>query len=203
MTWTLALERALRAAATWHRRQERRGSGVPYVEHVVAVAMILDRQGFPEDVVIAGLLHDAVEDTETTLDQVRVAFGDRVAAWVDACSEVKLDDLGRKRPWLDRKRDHLEVAGEGSVEVRAILLADKLHNLLSIQLDLEEGRPVWAGFHADRDQVLWYYREAIRRCDRGDDPRLGALARLAREALLTVEAAVSTGPISEAPGVPH
>src|SRR5207253_1805696 len=115
--------------AVCHRGQERRGSGVPYVAHVVAVAMILDRLGFPEPVVIAGLLHDAVEDTEATPEQVRERFGPEVADLVHHCSEIKTDDQGRKRPWIDRKRDHLEALASAPLAARAILLADKLHNL--------------------------------------------------------------------------
>src|SRR5262249_8281533 len=91
----LDLERALRRAAVWHCGQERRGSGVPYVQHAMAVALILDRLGYSEEVVVAGLLHDVVEDTEATLDQVREAFGDEVTEIVSACSEVKKDDQGR------------------------------------------------------------------------------------------------------------
>jgi guanosine-3',5'-bis(diphosphate) 3'-pyrophosphohydrolase len=181
------LERALRWAAVRHRGQVRKGSDVPYVQHPTAVAMILDRLGFPEEVVVAGLLHDVVEDTDATLDEVRAAFGDGVAETVRHCSEVKLDAEGRKRPWIDRKRDHLEALATAPVEARAVVLADKLHNLLSIRFDLEEGRPVWSRFNADRAQVLWYYRATLDRCGPGD-PRLERLARECRAALACIEA---------------
>src|SRR3712207_877168 len=102
--FSATLERALRWAAACHRGQVRRGSDVPYVAHVLAVAWILDRLGFPEEVVVAGLLHDAVEDTGATLEQVGQRFGPEVAAIVGHCSEVKTDAQGRKRPWIDRKR---------------------------------------------------------------------------------------------------
>src|SRR3954454_14259433 len=112
------LERALRWAAVCHAGQVRKGGEIPYVQHVVAVAMILDRLGFADEVVIAGLLHDAVEDTDATLRQVREAFGDSVADMVAACSEVKTDAEGRKRTWIDRKRDHLDALAASSVEAR-------------------------------------------------------------------------------------
>ena len=73
----------------------------------MAVALMLDRAGFDEDVVIAGLLHDIVEDTTATFDDVAARFGPAVAETVRHCSEVKLDAQGNKRPWIDRKRDHL------------------------------------------------------------------------------------------------
>ena len=176
------LERALRWAAVCHAGQTRKGNDIPYFEHPVAVAIILDRAGFEEDVVIAGLLHDVVEDTEATFDDVAARFGSAVAEIVRACSEVKLDEQGRKRPWIDRKRDHLAVICAAGVPARAVMLADKLHNLTSIDVDLEDGRPVWDQFNAERTQVLWYYRATIEACSSGE-PRVESLAVACREVL--------------------
>lgn len=181
------LERALRWAAVCHHGQVRKGSGVPYVEHVLGVAMILDRLGFEEDVVIAGLLHDVVEDTEATGDDICARFGRAVADLVAHCSECKLDEKGQKRPWIDRKRDHLAALTDAPVTARAVLLADKLHNLVSIACDLRDGVAVWDLFNAPRADVLWYYRTAIDRFGAGD-PRLDALAGQCREVLAEIEA---------------
>jgi (p)ppGpp synthase/HD superfamily hydrolase len=176
------LERALRSSAAWHAGQTRKGSDVPYFEHAVAVAMILDREGFDEDVVIAGLLHDVVEDTEATFEDVTDRFGPAVCETVRACSEIKYDAEGRKRPWIDRKREHLAALCRADTSARAVILADKLHNLTCIELDLAEGRPVWGHFNADRTQVLWYYRATIDACA-SEDPRVEALAMACREVL--------------------
>lgn len=181
------LERALRWSATCHAGQTRKGSDIPYFEHVSAVAMILDRAGFEEDVVIAGLLHDIVEDTEATFDDVGARFGPAVVEIVRACSEVKLDADGRKRPWIDRKRDHLAALAGADTPARAVVLADKLHNLASIEVDLDEGRPVWSQFNADRGQVLWYYRATIEACA-SEDGRIRALAAACRDRLARIEA---------------
>ncbi len=191
------LERALRMAAVGHRDQVRKGSGVPYVEHPMAVALVLDRAGFDDEVVIAGLLHDLVEDTDVTLDQIRDRFGDRVAAMVANCTEVKLDASGGKRPWIDRKTDHLESLANAPDPARAIVLADKLHNLTCIRLDLLDGRAVWDSFGADRDRVLWYYGATIDAC-RSDDPRLAGLADVCRAALAEVTALGPGNSISSA-----
>lgn len=176
------LEEALALAAERHAGQTRRGSGVPCIAHLVAVGWILDRAGFDEDTVIAGLLHDLVEDTETTLDEVRARFGPVVAELVGHGSEVKTDERGRARPWIDRKRDHLAALEHAPVEARAVVLADKLHNLRSIRADLAAGRPIWSLFHADRDAVLWYFASMIAACGAGD-PRLEPLAAECRELL--------------------
>ena len=93
----------MRWAAQSHQGQTRRNSQTPYFEHVAAVALVLVRAGFDEDVVISGLLHDLVEDTAVTLDDVTTRFGPTVAELVRHCSEVKTDTRGQKRPWIDRK----------------------------------------------------------------------------------------------------
>jgi (p)ppGpp synthase/HD superfamily hydrolase len=123
---------------------------------------------------VAGLLHDAVEDTEATISDIRDEFGPAIAEMVAHCSEVKSDASGAQRPWIDRKRDHIEALSVASVESRAIALADKLHNLISIEYDLTDGRPVWSLFNAGRDEVLWYYRTCIDRYG-ADDPELAGL----------------------------
>ncbi len=99
---------------------------------------------------------------------------------------MKTDALGRKRPWIDRKTDHLNALRDASVEARGVVLADKLHNLVSIGRDVAEGRDIWSRFHADRDRVLWYYRTTIEQLGTGD-PRLVSLAEQARRVLVALE----------------
>ena len=175
----------MRCAAEWHREQNRKGSLTPYIVHPFGVSTILDRFGFDEDIIIAGLLHDVVEDTEILIHKVREEFGEKVSALVAACSEVKTDESGVNRPWIDRKRDYIETLAHAPMEARAVALADKLHNLLSILCDLEAGRPVWLLFHAGRSDVLAYYRACIERFDQ--EPELFALATAARKMLRMVE----------------
>lgn len=137
---------------------------------------------------IAGLLHDAVEDVEgLTLDRLSAEFGPRVAELVGWCSETKTDADGHKRPWIDRKTDHIAHLRQAPPEARAVALADKLHNLTSILVDLQDGRPVWSLFNADRERVLWYYATCID-AYRGGDPRLDTLAASCREILEAVAA---------------
>jgi (p)ppGpp synthase/HD superfamily hydrolase len=191
MLMSEVLETALRWAAIRHRDQTRKGSGTPYFEHVVGVAMILDRLGFEEDVIedviVAALLHDVVEDTEATLDDVRENFGDSVASLVAHCSEVKLDPAGQKRPWEDRKRDHLAALAEAPTEARAIVLADKLHNLVSMVCDLRAGRPVWSLFNAEKARVLWYYEATFAALSDGsNDERITRLVAECRRVFDTV-----------------
>ena len=187
---TPRLEKAMRWSAVCHREQTRKGSGVPYFEHAAAVAMILSQAGFDEDVVIAGLLHDVVEDTPATFEDVAARFGPVVCEIVRQCSEVKLDADGHKRPWIDRKRDHLAALVGAPALTWAVILADRLHNLISMDVDQDEGRPVWSLFNAERSQVLWYYRATVE-APKSDDPRVEGLADACRAVLARIESAHS------------
>lgn len=186
---SVRLERALRRAAVWHHGQTRKASGVPYLQHPMAVAWILDRLGFAEPVLIAALLHDVVEDTAITAAQIEAEFGAEVRSLVEAASEVKRDTLGAKRSWEDRKRDHLLALAEAPIAVRAIVLADKLHNLLSIQADLAAGARVWDRFNASRDRLYWYYSTLLLSLGREDS----RLQRLAHEGARVLDA-LAIGP---------
>ena len=183
MLFSLQLERALRFAAQAHAHQTRKGSRVPYVEHLFGVAMVLDRLGFDEEVVIAGLLHDAVEDAGVSLEDIESRFGPRVKELVNHCTEVKHDAQKAIRPWIDRKTDHMQQVADAPNEAKAVILADKLHNLSAIAVDLKDGVNIWSLFNAERDQVLGYYASMIEICDQGG-PKL---ARLAAECRVILE----------------
>lgn len=180
-------ERALRWSAFQHRKQTRKTTATPYIQHPYGVALLLDRAGLVEDVVIAGLLHDVVEDTDATIDDVSNRFGPLVAVLVAWCTERKLDETGRKRPWTERKLDHRAAIAEAPWEARAIVLADKLHNLISIRTDLEDGVDVWSRFGADRADVLANQRAMIAACRSSSEPAIRRLADMASEQLATVE----------------
>jgi (p)ppGpp synthase/HD superfamily hydrolase len=156
-------EQALQFAAATHRSQVRKGSGIPYVGHLLGVCSLVIEDGGDEDEAIAGLLHDAAEDQggEAMLDEIRTRFGDHVANIVAACSDTF---EAPKPPWQARKQtyiDHLEHQPE---PVLRVSLADKLFNARAILRDyLLVGDPVWTRFKAGRDAQLWYYRELAER----------------------------------------
>ncbi len=183
MLMSETLERALRWAAACHHGQTRKGSGIPYFEHPAAVAMILHRLEFPEEVVVAGALHDVVEDTDATIAEVAARFGPVVAEIVGLCSEIKLDASGAKRPWLQRKTEYIHtLSTSDSNAAKAVALADKLHNLVCIACDLRDGVDLWSRFNADQSQALWYYHTAIDTFGVGD-ARLETLADECRRVL--------------------
>ena len=154
-------DNALAYAASLHREQRRKASGVPYVAHLLGVAAIVLEHGGDEEEAIAALLHDAPEDQggEAVLSDIQQRFGARVAEIVTGCS----DAVGRpKPPWRPRKEafiTRLRVAGPS---VHLVVMADKLHNVLSIVRDYRTcGDQVWERFRAGRDGTLWYYRAVV------------------------------------------
>jgi hypothetical protein len=154
------LSRALEYAIEMHGDQVRKGSDIPYVAHVMAVAaMVLEDGGGAKDAA-AALLHDVVEDTPATLDDVRVRFGGYVERIVRGCSD-SLVHVG-KQEWRARKEAYLERLPSEPPEVLRVSVADKLHNARSILSDLErDGVGTLDRFKGGRDGTLWYYRSVL------------------------------------------
>ena len=152
-------EAALHFAATVHCAQTRKGSGIPYIGHLLGVCSLVIEDGGTEDEAIAALLHDAVEDQggEPMLAQIRERFGEEVASIVLACSDTTEVP---KPPWRERKQAYLDHLDSAPAPVLRVSLADKLYNARAILRDyLTEGEAVWDRFNrnAGRDGQLWYY----------------------------------------------
>ena len=177
------IEQALRVAATAHHTQQRKGAGVPYVTHVAGVALILTRAGFCDDhLLAAAILHDVVEDTDVTLEQLVADFPPDIIDLVAVLSETKRDATGAKRSWEVRKQEHLEHVRGASRGARAITLADKLHNLETMLHDMQAGRVRFENFGAPPERLVWYY-EQMARCAAGSDPELRPLADACADAI--------------------
>ena len=151
-------EDALVYAARLHRDQTRKGSGVPYVTHLLAVAAIVGENGSSEEEVVAALLHDAPEDMggRERLEDIRRRFGDEVAEIVVGCTDTYEDP---KPAWRPRKEAYIAHVGAASSSVRLVSAADKLHNARSILADLRSlGEELWDRFTGGKEGTLWYYR---------------------------------------------
>jgi len=152
---------ALALAARAHRDQLRKGTDLPYITHPVHVSIILIRHGFGEDLAIAGLLHDVVEDTDTSLAMIAAEFGDEVARLVDAVTETKAAD-GAALPWEQRKAEKLAHLQSAGPDVAALKAADAIHNLRSISADLRSaGFAVWDRFKRGPKPTLGYYHAIL------------------------------------------
>jgi (p)ppGpp synthase/HD superfamily hydrolase len=152
---------ALAYAFDLHRAQIRKGSGVPYVAHLLGVSSLALEHGADEDEAIAALLHDAVEDQGglPTLAEIRRRFGDRVALIVAGCTDA---DTIPKPPWRERKERYLAHLLTAAPSVVLVSSCDKLYNARSIAADLRRfGPAVWDRFTGGKDGSLWYYRSLV------------------------------------------
>jgi len=131
---------------------------VPYLSHLMAVASLVLEAGGDEDLAIAALLHDVVEDCGgmPRLREIRKQFGSRVAKIVEGCT----DSFGEpKAEWVERKKDYLREVKQADAETRLVSASDKLHNVRTILADYwKDGEKIWARFSGRKEGTLWYYR---------------------------------------------
>ena len=174
---TERFDRALDLAHDHHRRQLRKGTEIPYVSHLLAVASLTLEMGGSEDEAIAALLHDLVEDGggQEGLARIERDFGADVARIVLANSDA---DTEPKPPWKQRKDEYLQAIAHKAPDELRVSLADKLHNARAILLDYRtHGERLWDRFKSGSGRpVRWYYRELAKAFEarRGDIGPRGA-----------------------------
>ena len=170
-------------AAEKHAGQTRKASSIPYIAHLMGVASLVLEFGGDEDLAIAALLHDVVEDCggAPMLKEVRRKFGSRVAKIVDGCTD---SDTEPKPPWRERKETYIGHLKSADAETRLVSAADKLNNVRSILSDYREvGESIWDRFNGGREGTLWYYRALLEEFLRRKPNRLIRELELAVEEL--------------------
>jgi (p)ppGpp synthase/HD superfamily hydrolase len=151
------VEKALQVASKSHEGQYRKNTDIPYITHPVAVGIMLLKSGYSEEIVAAGILHDTVEDTPLTLEEIKREFGEKIAEIVEGSSEPD-----KTLPWKDRKEHTIKFLKTASEHTRAVVCADKLHNIRSIIRDYQQvGEEVWSRFNAGKEQQKWYYTNVV------------------------------------------
>jgi (p)ppGpp synthase/HD superfamily hydrolase len=158
---------ALGWAVELHQRQRRKGKPVPYISHLIAVSALIwedcgqTAQMNPEhreDLAIAGLLHDAIEDAGVSQEQIAARFGERVAQIVRDCTDttgaVAAD--GKKEPWLLRKTRYIEHVQSAPLDSLLVSAADKAHNARDMVLDARRDAGMWTKFNAGLEGSAWY-----------------------------------------------
>lgn len=145
------IERAMALAVRAHEGQMRKEAAVPYIVHPVSVALILARYGFSDTVIAAALVHDVVEDTSVSEEELRRELGDGVA---DLVVPVTHDST---LPWEEKKRAYIEAVRNASMDVKAISIADKITNAESLIAAYKvQGTAIWKYFNAGREKKLWF-----------------------------------------------
>lgn len=148
-----SINKAIIFAAKAHEGQYRKSTNIPYITHPFAVGMLLQQEKCSEEVIAAGILHDTIEDTDVSYEELVEHFGETIAQLVQAVSEND-----KSLPWEERKQRTINAISEASTAEIQIIIADKLHNLQSIRADLEiQGEDVWLRFNSGKQEQHWYY----------------------------------------------
>ena len=161
------MHNAIIFAAKAHEGQVRKGTSMPYIVHPMEVMKILTDNKCDETVIIAGLLHDTLEDTSTKPEDIAKNFGQEVLDLVKSESEDKT------KSWQERKQTTIDNLADASTEVQLICCADKLSNIISIYTDkMAIGDIVFDRFNATKDQIKWYYQKIAKALTKIDDYKM-------------------------------
>jgi (p)ppGpp synthase/HD superfamily hydrolase len=165
MKLTKKIQKALNLAAAKHNGQMRKSSKLPYIVHPFSVAIILSEFTDDENVIVAGLLHDLLEDVESySYQDLKNDFGQKIADIILGISEENDFDNGEseKETWKKRKLDYLKNLEKQNQESLLICAADKIHNLKSMsRIYQEQKRGMWRDFNAPLEKQIWYYQAVI------------------------------------------
>lgn len=155
---TQLFDKALKFATDAHSGTERRGKGFPYIIHPMEAVAIVATITSDQELLAAAVLHDTVEDTDVTIEDIRNEFGERVATLVDHETAQLPKDL----PWRTRKQSQADLIASAPRDSKIVALGDKLSNLRAIANDYEQiGDELWKRFSAPngKEDVAWYYRQ--------------------------------------------
>ena len=157
---TQLLDHAIVFAVHAHSGTERRGKGFPYIIHPMEAMEIVATMTTDQELLAAAALHDSVEDTDVTIEDIRTEFGDRIASLVAQESEERPEGLSEEESWHDRKQAAIDRLAKASRDVKIVALGDKLSNIRAISRDYAEiGDALWQRFHAkDPKDHEWHYR---------------------------------------------
>ncbi len=170
MKFTHKINKAIMVASRAHIGQERKTDNTPYISHPTAVAMILSEYTDNEDVIIAALLHDVLEDVKSHIyskEQMVNDFGENIVKIVEEVSEDKDPDeeIGESKNWKERKQKYLDDLETDSEEAVMVCAADKIHNLMSLKVSYDEiGDKMWENFNAPKEDKKWFYSEVVKIC---------------------------------------
>ena len=157
---TSLLDRAIIFAVKAHAGTERRGKGFPYILHPMEAVEIVATMTPDQELLAAAALHDTVEDTDVTVDQLRAEFGDRIADLVAAESDAFVEGVSDEDSWHARKQAAIDRLAKAPHDAKMVALGDKLSNMRAIARDYAvQGDALWNLFHAkDPKDHEWHYR---------------------------------------------
>ena len=154
------LDRAIVFAVKAHHNTERRGKGFPYIVHPMEAVEVVATITPDQELLAAAALHDTIEDTDVTVEQICAEFGDRVANLVHAESDRFVEGLSEAESWRDRKQEAIDRLAAAPHDAKIVALGDKLSNMRAIWRDYQvKGDELWKIFHVtDKELHEWHYR---------------------------------------------
>ena len=157
---TTLLDKAVIFAVKAHSGTERRGKSFPYIVHLMEAVEIVATITPDQELLAAAMLHDTVEDTDVTVQDLRREFGDRIAAIVEAESDVRLDGESDEESWHRRKQEAIDRLHDAPMEAKIVAMGDKLSNMRAIARDYAvKGDSLWKLFHvSEKEEHEWHYR---------------------------------------------
>ena len=157
---TELLDRAIVFAVQAHHNTERRGKGFPYIVHPMEAVEIVASITPDQELLAAAALHDTIEDTDVTVEDIRRAFGDRVAELVHAESDQFTEGVSEEDSWHERKQAAIDRLAHASHDAKIVAMGDKLSNMRAIWRDYQvQGDALWNIFHTkDKADHEWHYR---------------------------------------------
>lgn len=158
------MEDAIRFALEKHAGAFRKGTEIPYITHPLEALVIASTMTVDPQVLAAAVLHDTVEDTDATVEEIRFRFGERVAELVTADSEDKREEKPASETWELRKQETIDFLSEtADRDMKIVALSDKLSNIRAIQRDYEAiGDRLWERFNQkDKNRHAWYYKSLV------------------------------------------
>lgn len=153
------LDRAIVFAVRAHHNSERRGKGFPYIVHPMEAVEIVATITSDQELLAAAALHDTIEDTDVTMEQICAEFGDRIANLVQTESDPVVEGVGEAESWCDRKQAAIDRLAAASHDAKIVAMGDKLSNMRAIWRDYQiKGDELWKIFHVtDKTLHEWHY----------------------------------------------
>lgn len=156
------IDKAIRFAASAHDGMVRKGNNQPYIFHPLEVLSLVSMMTSDDEILCAAVLHDTVEDTKVTIEDIKSEFGERVARLVSYETEDKRGQVNKSATWVDRKQETINcVNSTDDIGAKMVCLGDKVSNLRSFHLlILQQGEDAWNNFNMkDPKKHYWYYSE--------------------------------------------
>jgi (p)ppGpp synthase/HD superfamily hydrolase len=154
--------KAIEFATEHHKAMHRKGTKIPYLTHLFNVCKILAERDCDDEILAAALLHDVVEDTGVTIEEINEKFNFRIADMVEGATEpfkLQKQEFNESTTWKERKEHTIHfIESSASLDQCLVMIADKIDNIRSIAYDLEIiGETVWDRFNASKKEQQWYY----------------------------------------------